>query len=81
MPVFNKTVETRFHRWYQGYAKGELFWAFGGSGFFISSGLADRLDGGVDGWRSCVDRFRYTPTTDVQVRRGLETILETDISR
>lgn len=49
------------------YKPNGLFWAYGGSGFFISAGLAVDVVG-AEGWALCAQMF-VRMNTDVQVNK------------
>jgi len=57
---------------YRAYGPNGLFWPFGGSGFFMSAGMAVDVIGAM-GWKDCARRFSDSPT-DMQVQLGSEEI-------
>ena len=52
---------------YKDYGPGGLFWPYGGSGTFVSAGLAIDVVGSAKGWGHCARAFGHF-NTDIQVR-------------
>ena len=49
---------------------GDLYWPYGGAGFFMSAALAEKIQTNGDGWEVCRQMFAED-NTDVQVPESL----------
>ena len=66
VPIYPAKLEANKTYRYEDYGPGGLFWPYGGSGTFISAGLAMDVVGGANGWDACAQVFGIM-NTDVQV--------------
>lgn len=74
-PNLDESLTKGFGRHGIGAYEGHLYWPYGGTGFFISAALVERIQANNDGWEVCRDMFQAS-NTDIQVRGFL--VLEGD---
>ncbi|CAN0228216.1 unnamed protein product [Ascophyllum nodosum] len=71
VPIYPAKLEANKTYRYEDYGPGGLFWPYGGSGTFISAGLAMDVVGGANGWDACAQFFGIM-NTDVQFAQCLK---------